>query len=42
MLEATDILKEKAAEAVKVGSEYAEVGNEYLAQGAEVVKEYAT
>ena len=41
-MEATDILKEKAAEAVKVGSEYAEVGNEYLAQGAEVVKEYAT
>jgi len=51
--EATDVLKEKAAEAVKVGSEYAEIlsekaataaetGNEYLAQGADIVKEYAT
>lgn len=46
-------MKEKAAEAAKVGSEYAEklgekavnaaeVGNEYLAQSAEKVKEYAT
>ena len=53
VLEATDVIKEKAAEAAKVGSEYAEVlsekavnaaeaGNEYLAHGAEVVKEYAT
>ena len=53
MLEATDILKEKATLAAKVGSEYAEVisdkaataaeaGNEYLAHGAEIVKEYAT
>lgn len=51
--EATDILKQKAAEAAKVGSEYAEIisekaataaetGNEYLAQGAEIAKEYAT
>ena len=47
------MLKEKAAEAAKVGTEYAEVlsekaataaevGNEYLAQGADIVKEYAT
>ncbi len=53
VLEATDSLKEKASEAVKVGTEYAEVfsekaasaaetGNEYLAQGADIVKEYAT
>ena len=53
VLEASDILKEKATEAAKAGSEYAEVfgekaasaaeaGNEYLAHGAEVVKEYAT
>lgn len=52
-MEATDVLKEKAAEAAKVGSEYAEVltekaataaetGNEYLAEGAKIVKEYAT
>ncbi len=47
------MLKEKAAVAAKVGTEYAEVlgekaataaevGNEYLAQGADIVKEYAT
>ena len=46
-------MKEKATEAAKVGSEYAEkfgeqavhaaeAGNEYLAQGAEKFKEYAT
>ena len=53
VLEATDVLKEKAAEAAKVGSEYAEVlsekaataaetGNEYLAEGAKIIKDYAT
>ena len=51
--EASDVLKEQATKAAKVGSEYAEVfgekaasaaeaGNEYLAHGAEIVKEYAT
>jgi hypothetical protein len=48
-----NVVKEKVADAAKVTSEYAEVltekvanaaetGNEYLAQGAEIVKEYAT
>ncbi|CAF2037420.1 unnamed protein product [Rotaria magnacalcarata] len=53
ILEATDILKQKATKAAKVGSEYAEIfgekvdtatetDSEYLTQGTETVKEYPT
>ena len=48
-----ETVKEYAAEAAKVSSEYAEIladkaadaaeiGNEYLAHGADIAKEYAT
>lgn len=42
VLEATDVIKEKAEVLGEKAANAAEAGNEYLAHGAEVVKEYAT
>ena len=42
VLEAADIVKDKAAEGAKIGSEYAEVLGEKAINAAGIAKEYAT